>query len=165
MGKLEPVNTNIRILKPSRKSVEVGDVFVVQMPDDRYTFGRVIDTGLEAAGFPNSILIYFYKHRSTTKEMPDRTLLGSDQLLRGPIFINRLPWSRGYFETIGNLPLEEGDRLAPECFWDVVTQKYLDLHGNEIRKPVEPYGEYGLSSFRTVDDKLSTVLGFPLVPD
>ncbi len=165
MAKQVIEQTNIRVLHPSRKQVRVGDVFVVQMPDGLFTFGRVVDKDLSIGPMPNNILIYFFKHRSVAKNVPDRRFLKADQLLRGPIFINQLPWSRGYFETVGNVPLEKGDRLEKDCFWDAIKQKYVDLGGKPIRNPVEPCGEYGLSSYRTVDDKLSKALGFPLAPD
>lgn len=161
----ETTQTNIRVLKPYRGRIKVGDVFIVQMPDNTYVYGRVVEAEIEAAGFPNSYLVYFYAYRSKKKGLPERRFLQADQLLLGPVFINRLPWSRGYFEKIGNVPLESGDRLKTECFWDAMTQKHLDIRGEPVRRPVKPYGDYGLSSYRTVDDKLSEALGFPLAPD
>lgn len=55
------VQTNLRILKPSRRAPKPGDVFVIQLPDESYLFGRVITpearwTKAEGAG--PAVLIY-----------------------------------------------------------------------------------------------------------
>ena len=157
---------NLRILRPSRKPLIVGDVFVMQPPDDRYLFGRVISTtaqwGAGASVLAN--LIYVFKARSESKTMPDRSELRADRLLFAPLVINRLPWSRGYFETIANLPLGEDEVLQQHCFRGS-SGRYYDDKGRELAGPTEPCGLLGLDSFRTVDDSVSKALGIPLAPD
>jgi hypothetical protein len=82
-----------------------------------------------------------------------------------PILINRVPWSRGYFETIDHRPLEQEDLLQQHCFLSSVRGQYFDEKGHELPGPVEPVGSYGLNSFRTADDEISDALGFERVPD
>lgn len=45
----------------------------------------------------------------------DEANLRPDRLLIAPIYINRLGWSRGYFETVGNRPLVPEDLLTQHC--------------------------------------------------
>lgn len=87
-----------------------------------------------------------------------------DRLLVSPIMTNKLPWSKGYFETLANVPLGEDDVLDQHCFLDW-TGRYYDENLNELPGPREPVGEYGLASFRTIDDEVSDALGFERVRD
>jgi hypothetical protein len=155
--------TNLRVLKPSRRRLKAGHIFVLQ-PDERYLFGRVITTNAVAGGFPNCVLVYIFRTSSGSTTLPPRSELGPDSLLVPPIMTNRLPWSRGYFETIAELPLEPGDVLKHHCFRS--TQgKYYDEANHELPGPVEPVGTWGLHSYRTIDDTVSDALGIPRVPD
>ncbi|WP_332602558.1 Imm26 family immunity protein [Arthrobacter sp. S2(2024)] len=159
------VQTNMRILKPTRKKPRLGDVFVLQMPDDKYSFGRVVSTSAMVGGRIQSQLIYVFEIRSASKDLPARSELRSDHLLVPPMMTNLLPWSRGYLETIAHLPFEPGEVLSQHCFYDSFFQKYVDELGNDLPGPVEPVGELGLQSFRTIDDAVSAGLGIPLVPE
>ncbi len=48
------------------------------------------------------------------------------------------------------------------CFSDeAVTGAFFDEMSNRISKPVGPVGEYGLQSFRTIDDIVSDAVGIP----
>ncbi len=165
-----PVNTNLVILTPSRKRLRVGDVFVLKPKGHPYYFGRVIR--LDAIGLAGeAILIYVYDAKSDDEcRIPQ---LDKRNLLIAPTMINRLPWSRGYFETVANVPLREEEILHPHCFDDGWHHElfpespiiYRDEYGNRLSGRTEPCGIYGLGSYRTVDDDVSEALGIPLAPD
>lgn len=158
-------NMNLRVLKPSRKKLHVGDVFVMQLPDNCYSFGRVVSLDTEIVSMKGVILIYVYRERSDRKVPPDNEALSPNRLLMPPIMTNRLPWSRGYFETLVNRPLDDHDTLGVHCFRDFLTGRYFDEALNELSGPTEPVGEYGLHSYRTIDDKIGSALGLELAPD
>nr|WP_254455426.1 immunity 26/phosphotriesterase HocA family protein [Paenarthrobacter ureafaciens] len=155
----------MRVLKPSRKKPKEGDVFTLQLPDGLYSFGRVINTGANAGFGVGAQLIYIFKFRSEMKNIPDRVELRVDHLLLPPMMTNLLPWSRGYFETLGNLSFAEREILATHCFHSAMFDRYYDEHAVELPQSVEPVGAYGLESFSTIDDAVSKALGFPLVPE
>jgi hypothetical protein len=157
---------NLQVLKPSRKRLRVGDVFCLQLPDNSYLFGRVIlvDRPRESAPMPTANLIYVYGHRSEHK-LPQPDELSPGDLLLPPLWINRLPWSRGYFETVAHWPLHEADLLAEHCFRSAAQEKYFDQYGNDLSGSVEPCGDWGLHSYRTIDDEISAALGIDLAPD
>jgi hypothetical protein len=155
--------TNMRVLTPSRKRLNPGDVFVLQ-PDERYLFGRVIGTNTAVGPMTGCILTYIYRVRSASMQIPPRPDLSPDKLLIPPIMTNRLPWSRGYFETIAHVPLEAGDVLTQHCFRSS-GGKYYDEANNELPGPIEPVGVRGLHSYRTIDDAVSDALGIARVPD
>ncbi len=77
---------------------------------------------------------------------------------------NKLPWSKGYFQTVDHWPLEPGDLLRQHCFLSGARARYFDEAGNELPGPVEPVGDYGLHSFRTIDDAVSDALGIDRAP-
>jgi hypothetical protein len=73
---------------------------------------------------------------------------------------NTLPWSKGYFETVAHLPLSAEDVLPRHCFRSS-SGKYFDEICNELPREEQPCGDWGLHSFRTIDDDVSDALGIP----
>jgi Immunity protein 26 len=162
------VPTNLRVLQRSRKAPLPGDVFTMQLPDQQFVFGRVVSTQARwtaAMGADPAILIYIYRGHSVAADIPDRVAMSVKRLLVPPIMTNRRPWSSGYFQRLGNLPLESGDVLSQHCFLSASRGRYFDEQGNELPGPVEPVGDHGLHSFRTIDDQVSDALGIPRVPE
>lgn len=159
---------NLRVLKPSRKKPKPGDVFALQLGEEPFLFGRVISTDAKwtlAEGAGPAVLIYIFRDRSIDKAVPDRAALRPERLLVSPIMTNQLPWSRGYFETVANIPLTPEDVLSQHCFLSASRGRYFDEHGAELPGPIEPVGDHGLHSFRTIDDQISDALGVPRAPE
>jgi hypothetical protein len=122
----------------------------------------VIKTNVSVGGFPNGVLVYLYDASS-----PDKTKIPNlrrDELLLPPLATNRLPWSRGYFETVESRPLKASDVLPVHCFRSF-TGRYFDESGNPIDIPVEPVGEFALQSYRSIDDLVSDALGIERAPE
>jgi len=110
-------------------------------------------------------MVYLYNASANDKnQVPD---LSKNRLLVPPLGTNRLPWTRGYFETVDHRVLGSEERLPVHCFRDLTaaTERFLDERGRALGAPVEPVGDYSLHSFRTIDDAVSEALGIPLVPD
>lgn len=132
-------------------------------PDGLYLYGRVVETGVNAGGFPNSNLIYVYRVRSKEKLPVPELLRG--QLLVPPMMTNNRPWTMGYFEFLESRELGPMDRLPQHCFQDGLRGWYFDEWGNRLLKRSELVGFFALHSFRTIDDEISKALGIPLSPD
>jgi len=154
---------NMKVIRRSRKRSIPGDIFVLQVRKGEYFFGRVISTKANVGGFKNCVLIYIYNAKSKDKNrIPE---LRRENLLIVPIATNYRPWTMGYFENVCNRPLTKDDVLSVHCFRNLFTGKYFDENNNELSKRIDPCGEYGLDSFRTIDDAISEALGIPLAPD
>ena len=138
-----------------------GDIFVYQMEacPNRYYFGRVIRTDAAIGGFKDTILIYLYKQFSEDKNLVPE-LICMD-LLVPPIATNALPWTKGYFEVVSASVLDIKDVLSEHCFKDF-RGKFFDENGNHLKEAVAPVGEYGLHSYRTIDDEVSIAFGIPI---
>ena len=118
---------------------------------------QVISTDANPLGVGGAILIYIYVARSREKATVPKLL--RSQLLLPPIMTNKLPWVKGYFEFVENRPLGPADRLHHHCFKDI-RGGYFDERGNRLPGPVEPVGQWGLHTFRTMK-----ALGIPLAPE
>lgn len=134
------------------------------LPDSRYLFGRVIACDAVVGPMEGVLLLYVYQHRSDSPVIPERSELRPDRLLTSPFLTNRKGWSEGLFETIGSVQLDSRDVIEQHCFrrWN---GEYFDEYSNQLSGPVEPVGDFGLHSFRTIDDEISDALGFDRVPD
>lgn len=149
----------LRVLQPSRRRVCPGDVFAMLPADGRFLFGRVISVDANPLGVGRGILIYVYRVRAALKHpVPE---LRRNELLIPPMITNRLPWSRGYFETVERRALLIEDALTQHCFRDL-RGLYRDELGVSLPGPVEPVGEWGLESYRTIDDAIAQALGLPI---
>jgi Immunity protein 26 len=155
--------TNMRVLAPSRKRRAPGDVFAIQVRDREFIFGRLVSTTARVGGFEDCHLVYIYRATSPTKtEIP---LLDPHDLLVPPMATNQKPWTLGFFEVISPQSfIPERDVLPQHCFRDT-RGRFFDDKGRELPRRFEPCGEFGLQSYRTIDDTISKALGLPLAPD
>nr|HPG67948.1 hypothetical protein [Candidatus Hydrogenedentota bacterium] len=112
-----------------------------------------------------SQVIYIYQHITANKKPPSE--LRKEDILLLPKIINHLPWGRGYFETVANWPIREGDVYERHCFKDTIYKipKYYDELGNEVPNRFEPCSFFGLSSYAVVDYELSQHMGIPLAEE
>jgi hypothetical protein len=150
----------MKILKKSKGHLKVGDIFTFQMKDDnRFFYGKVICKDAKVGPFEELILIYIYN--SFSKEKDKNPELDKENLLIPPLMTNKLPWSKGYFETISNIPINSHDVFERHCFKDI-SGKIFDEYNNSLVSVIEPCGQRGVNSFRTIDDKVSKALKIPL---
>jgi hypothetical protein len=148
---------NLQVIRTSRAAPEVGDIFRMRLVDSTYLFGRVINTEVKFATGFDAILVHVYQSRNTSGEPPlgEMTI---DRLLIRPYLVNRLPWSRGYFETVAKGPLPSSARPAGLCFYSQAFGTYRDENGLEIASRVEPCGLWALGNHVTVDQVITGAL-------
>ena len=158
---------NLRSLKPSRKSPRPGDIFAMLPPDGKYLFGRVIATDAAVFAIAPLVLIYIFQARDTMANVPEPQYLVPSGLLVPPIMTNRMAWSRGYFQTLVNREVLADEVLDTHCFLGPPKfgqECYYDEHSNLLPGPVPPVGEWGLHSFRSIDNLVSDALGIARAP-
>lgn len=153
---------NLVKLKPSRKNPQPGDVFVFMLKQHlgQFWFGQVIRNDSSVGPFKNTILIYIFKNHSPDKQ--NVPVLSSDALLVPPIHTNKLPWTRGYFETVANKDLIKEQLLPYHHFLSAFKGRVFDDDSRPVANPGPIVGEFGLHSFKTIDDSISKALGIPL---
>lgn len=152
---------NLTVIESSRRVPRPGDIFVVKPRGHAYYFGRVIKlVPAMLLGYAGP-LVYIY--RVSSRRMSDIPMLRRDELMIPPLGTNRLPWSKGYFHTVGYRELTMDDILPTHCFYCPIRQQYFDEEGHRLPRRIEPCGFFGLDSYRTIDDAISKVLGIPLL--
>lgn len=121
-------------LECSSKMPREGDVFVFQPHEGIYYYGWVMRTKLVSTGssIKGKNLVYLYRIPSLSKEMPDRKDLTPENLLIAPRVVGKGPWSSGYFQTIGNYPVEEKDFSTDTGFRVRRTGAFVDVNGNSL---------------------------------
>ncbi len=156
-------NTNMRILKKTRRKPEQGDIFVFQLKQlpDRYYFGRVVSIDTKIGGFRDGGIILIYLYRTWSPDKLSIPALSTSELLIAPIGTNALPWTRGYFEVVATGQNNPTDLLPQHCFKDAFRGRFVDEFGNVLSNPVEPIGFDGLHSFITIDVEISKALSIP----
>lgn len=152
---------NMQLLEPIRKKQKVGDIFAIKILPDEYHYGRVIIGHASVGGFDNCLLLYFYRATSPVRDQVPE--LRRDDLLIPPQATNRQGWLKGYFFTVESRPLTKDDILPVHCFKDY-RGRYFDDQNHDLPGAIEPVGEWGLGSYRTIDDELSKALGLPIEP-
>lgn len=154
----------MRVLRKSRKRLKTGDIFVFQMPDELYRYGRVICTDANSGFDTKDLLIYVYG--VTSKMKTPVPPLDKNQLLVRPLFTYRIAWSDGYFETVEHRPLTMGDRFPVHCFRFSahMYERYFDEYHNDLPGRIEPCGESGLTTPMGIDNAISKALGMLLSP-
>ena len=153
--------TNLVVLRKNRKPIRPGDFFVFKMIDERYRFGRVVITDISGDPWPGANLVYVYDSSASEPQLPPQDQLRPDRLLIPPLWINLQGWWRGYFQPLGNQPLTKSDVLNPHCFWESLTERFLDEHGNALSATHtrEQCGVWGLSSHRGLESRVSKAIG------
>ena len=156
-------------LEKSRKKKRPGDIFVYQLKQEPnlYRFGKIIKTDAVVGNLvgTKSNLIYLYEAISNSKL--DIPVLDKNKLLLPPLGINNLPWTRGYFVTVGFEEVTEKNSHAVHCFRcdSRKTPTYYNEYSKEIHKIKGYIGEHGLHSYLSLDDYVSVKLGYPVEED
>jgi hypothetical protein len=158
---------NLRPLKRSRPKLQPGDVFTLSPAPERFLFGRIIlaDLPKGRAPMPTANLIYIYDTERARPNPPPLDALEPTRLLVPPLFINRMPWTKGYFQNLAHSPLAPDDLLDEHCFWSPAHKTYRDQVGAVRAARSEPCGLWALESYRTVDDLISDALGIDRAPE
>lgn len=155
---LTPNDLNLRVLRRSRPKLKPGDIFALQILPDRFHFGRVIRTDTEMIG-TQVFLIYIF--RATSPSRNDIPQLDRNDLLLPPTFVEKGPWTRGFFEVVKEQPLEVNDTHPVHCFVWLSADRFVDEYCEPLPCRSEPCGRYQLSFEGSIDDKISDALGIP----
>ena len=145
-------------MKKSRKKPCTGDIFVVQPFPDKYYYGKVIQTDLQSTdSFINGMfLIYIYDYCSTDKKIENN--LDKNKLLIAPMIVNKQPWLKGYFETIGNVAVTDDEKNIDFGFWHILKKEFLDINGHSLDSEPQYHSIFGLGSYGAIAKEIYKVL-------
>lgn len=150
--------TDLIAMKKTRKKPRDGDVFALQPAPGMYYFGKVIQARTESiySMLDGWTLIYIYKYRSASKDMPPG--LEDEELLFAPVVVNHQPWLKGYFETVGNVAVSEKEKNLDYVFWDVAREIYVDINGQPVDRKPKYAATFGLGSYGYIGRAVQGIL-------
>lgn len=112
----DPLEGNLIRLKGTRKHPEVGDVFVLSFFEGKYLYGKVLETLNECD--VECQVVAIFKEESLDKDIknfhPDY-----NNLIISPDIVFTGYWTKGLFQTIGNIPLTEEEKNLDYGFFDL----------------------------------------------
>jgi hypothetical protein len=131
-----------------------GDVFRIQLPNGKNLFGRVViaNPPREQAPMPCAFLVYIYSLEAN-EQCPDYSKLSPENLLIPPVWTNELAWKKGYFNFVENHPLSRSDLLERHVFRSA-TGRLFDEKGKMLSGDAEPFGEWGMASYKWIQDRI-----------
>jgi len=154
---------NLRKISKAKKSPQAGDIFIFTLDRTEYMFGMIVTTKARIGPMEECVLIYIYSH--ATKDPSKVPELLKHDLLVPPMMTNKRPWTMGYFKTITHTNISHADTFPAHCFKSS-RGRYYDEWGHQIKPNLKiPCGEWGLQSYRTIDDTISKALGLQLSKD
>lgn len=134
----------------SRERPKEGSIFLVQPFFNVYYYGKVIQTHIQSR---DSCV---YDKCATDQSIPED--LNDAGFLIPPVIINRLPWSRGYFETIKNARVTEREKSMSYGFWSFQKKMFVDVEGMPLTYKPQCWSDYGLASYAVVGEKIQIAL-------
>lgn len=143
---------------PYKKKPAEGDFFSIMLPNDRYLMGRVVRHQPSHIPTLDDILIYIFSN--IIDDIDTSMHFDKNKLLIPPTYVNRLGWSKGYFNYEGGLPLAKEDCYPNHCFCRCPFSPTgcIDQHGKFVER-FEPCGNFGLGNYNTIDMQVCEALG------
>ena len=143
-------------MKPSRKKLRDGDIFVLQPKKDSYMFGKIIRAKLNmenAVGMNGGTIVHIYKGiYNSYEEIPDLT---SQKLLLPPQIIINNAWTRGFFMNVGNSEITDEDIPQSYGFYHDFWNKSFDIDGHELAGKPEVCGSLSISNYMVIQARLN----------
>lgn len=115
--KIELINSsigkeNLLKLKKSKNSVKTGDIFVLSPKEGLYFYGKVLEANIkhDIDDWINGChVVFIFKTKSKNKDIKE-FMADYTCLLCGPDIVTSDYWRKGFFETIGNVPLTNEEK-------------------------------------------------------
>lgn len=111
----------LKVIEKTRKPViNTGDVFLLSPRDNVYFYGKVLKTNINTInndGFVHGKQTVFIHKCKTYKKTIDNYNPNYGDLLIPPIIVDISYWKKGFFFTIGNIPLNETEKTLKYGFY------------------------------------------------
>ena len=157
LKKLDNICSSIyqpKLIKRKRPKLCRGDVFVMNLFEDIYFYGAVLNTGIDDSFMGTnlvSVCILKKYSKGMTEFLKVESLKTKDILIR-PSIISRAYWSNGFFyntgENInGSIDIDYGFYSNPE-------KAYVDEYGTKFDSPPEIKNFFALTTMTGISSKM-----------
>lgn len=113
-------NYQLRIIEKTKPKIDIGDVFLLSPRENIYFYGKVLKTDIKTIN--NDVFVegkhtvFIYKCKTNQKSLND-FISNYEDLLINPSIVDISYWKKGFFYTIGNLPLTESEKTLDYGFY------------------------------------------------
>lgn len=150
----------LRLQAKSRKKVRNGDIFVIDLFEVGFVWGRVANSEAWNGMSKSSPLIVVYIYNVCTPAVDEIPSLELHNLVLPPFIVSRQMWTYGYFNTVANRELTPEDLLEVHCFQTLqVPPRYFDEFDHKLDRRFEPCGNWGLTLPRGINTEVCRMLG------
>ena len=149
LKKLDNICSSIyqpKLIKRKRPKLCRGDVFVMNLFEDIYFYGVVLNTGIDDSFMGRNLVsvCILKKYSKGMTEFLKVESLKAEDILIGPSIISRAYWSNGFFyntgENInGSIDIDYGFYSNPE-------KAYVDEYGKRLEYPPEVKVSFGITT-------------------
>lgn len=156
---IDPKEFQLRVIKRKRIRPQEGDVFVLSPREDMYFYGKVLKSNIERIDNnswmegKNVIAIFNCKTRDISL---DNYKPNYDDLLIRITIVDYNYWTRGYFYTIANIPLNDYEKNLDYGFFDIDFGKFYKETGERLNHKPKIFGMEGITTIIGIARKIES---------
>ena len=156
---IDPKEFQLRVIKRKRKRPQEGDVFVLSPRENVYFYGKVLKSNIETVDNNtfiegnNVIAIFNCKTRDISL---DNYKPNYDDLLIRITIVDYNYWTRGYFYTIANIPLNDYEKNLDYGFFDIDFGKFYKETGERLNHKPKIFGMEGITTIIGIARKIES---------
>ena len=143
---------NLKVLRRIRKiDVKEGDIFVCSMNGNVFYYGKVLKSNIQHKNPSDWVnggnVVFIFRCKTSKKDLSDFSPDYKKLLIEPCIVLTRY-WNKGFFETIGNIPLtDEEKKLDYGFFKSFILGNggyFIKESGEEIDHMPDIYSIFGI---------------------
>lgn len=161
LEKKNPKDYQLSVIKRKRGKPKEGDIFLVSPREDVYFYGRVLKAGINH--ITNDVFIngksvvFIFKCKTRTLDMSNY-VQNYEELLIGPEIVDAIYWTKGYFFTIANIPIDDNEEELDYGFYSVGKGNYFKEDGQELMHQPLLLGTYGIATITGIANNIEKEL-------
>lgn len=149
LKEVDPKEFQLRVIKRKRKRPQEGDVFVLSPRENVYFYGKVLKSNIETVDNDsfiegNNVIAIF--NCKTQDISLDNYKPNYDDLLIRIAIIDHTYWTRGYFYTIANIPLNDYEKNLDYGFFSISFGRFFKETGERMNYEPKIFGMYGITT-------------------
>lgn len=144
----------LRVIQKTTSKINIGDVFLLSPRENIYFYGKVLKTNIKTIN--NDTFVEgkqtVFIHRCRTSQISlDNFKSNYNDLLISPSIVDISYWRKGFFYTIGNLPLTDVEKNLDYGFYKFGIQGIRDgffctEEGEKLNHQPRINGIYGIAT-------------------
>lgn len=152
----------LRVIKSTKPKINIGDVFLLSPRENIYFYGKVLKTNIKTINndtFVEGKYTVFIHKCKTNQISLNNFNPNYDDLLINPSIVDISYWKKGYFFTIGNLPLTEIENTLNYGFYKLGISGIRDgwfctEEGEKIEHQPKIIGIYGVATITGISAEI-----------